>query len=502
MLFSRRQTQILRRLTQMNLWVNLRNFIEKNLRKIVILFLILDVVYSFVQHAQTYLDGDMANIVMPSPSYNKVLTDPFGLSAMKGEMYPGPNRYFAHASMSAYFKTAPFLFQYIDTPINSIYWACALIKTLIQVLIIMLFAAYISEKNVKSTTFLIAAALITPLFQTAGYNGYIGIIDRSITYNFFYSLPLALLLLYFLPFYKAKQEDTPPFSFIKNLLIGLFTIFLSFNGPLIQPIVLLICPSVLLYKWYQLFQTIPEGTFLQKSLASLLQMPKQLLIPFVLFGILSLYSIYLGFFNIENLTHTIPLFVRYARLPQGLYYMYSQKLAFPLFSIWFFANILIINKFKHEKEAKSLFILLKWVILFAFAYLLLLPLGGYRNYRPYIVRYDTFMPILFALMLVYGKSTLFIINHLVEKQKAFYLTTIIVFSGIMTFADKPVFAKNACEKAALASIAQSPEKIVALENDCTVMAWGKITDPNYSETNAQLLHYWGVTKELKLYYQK
>ena len=500
---SRRFSQILRRLNRFEfIFVNLRSFVLKNLWEILLIFLILDVAYSFFQHSQTYLDGDIANIVMPSPSYNKVLTDPFGVSAMKGEMYPGPNRYFAHAGMSAYFKSVPFLFQYIDTPINSVYWAAALIKILIQVLIISLLAIYISHKNSNKNACIIAAALITPLFQTTGYNLYMGIIDRSITYNFFYALPLGLLLLYFLPFYKEKYSNNSISSWIMNFGLFIFMVFLSFNGPLIQPVILILFPVILLYKSYTIFQIHENIPFLKRIWLSIALIPKQMLFFFIVFCLFSLYSIYLGTFNSENLTNIIPLAERYARLPLGLFNMLTQRIGFALFVAVFILNIVIIFKLKKVQESQNLVHILKWIAYFALIYLLLLPLGGYRNYRPNIVRYDTFMPILLAMFFFYGKSTLFIISHLTEKKKAFYLATILVFSGIMTFADKPTTYLNDCEKVAFETISHSSEKIVALENDCKVMAWEKITDPNYSETNARLLHYWGITKDVKLYYQK
>lgn len=500
---SHRFPQTLRRLSRFKrICVSLRSFVCGNLREVLLLFLLLDVAYSFWQHSQTYLDGDIANIVAPSPSYNKVLTDPFGISTIQGEMYPGPNRFFAHATMFAYFRSVPFLFQYIDTPINSVYWAAALIKTLIQVLIISLLAIYISDKNNNKNIFIIAAALITPLFQTTGYNLYMGIIDRSITYNFFYALPLGLLLLYFLPFYKEKYKENTLFDWGRNFVWFIFMIFLSFNGPLIQPTILILFPAILLYKIYEHFQTQNNAPFLKKIGISILLIPKQLLFFFVLFCFLSLYSIYLGTFNSENLTNTIPLAERYARLPLGLFNMLTQRIGFALFVFVFLLNIFIIAKLENTQERQSLFHILKWITYFAIIYLLLLPLGGYRNYRPNIIRYDTFMPILLAMFFFYGKSTLFIISQLIEKKKTFYLISIIAFSLIMTFADKPTKYLNDCEKAAFYTLAQSSEKIVALPNECTVMTWEKITEPNQSETNARLLHYWGITKEIKLYYQK
>lgn len=482
--------------------LHFHKMIKRHLPKILLFLFLLDVVYSFVQHYETFLDGDMANIVMPSPAYEKVLKDPFGVNVvLKGEMYPGPNRYFAHAGMSAYFKSAPFFFQLFDTPINSIYWACALIKIIIQVGIILLIAAYISEKKIWNLEFLFAVVLITPLFQTSGYNAYMGVIDRSISYNFFYSLPLGLLLLYFLPFYKSREKNYKSFSVFENMLFALFTIVLSFNGPLVQAVVLIICPSYLLYTWYQEYQKNTQTSFLERSWISISKIPKQILFSFLFFCLLSLYSIYIGFNNSENLTNMLPLLERYQRLPLGLYNMLTQKIGFALFYFMFIVNFVFVTRVKGIAERKYLLYLFRWMLVFSCIYILLLPFGGFRNYRPNIVRYDTFMPILFCMMILYGKTTFFLIRTIDIKYKKIYLGAIAIFSGIMTFADKPIINHNSCEKQALNTIANSNEKIVLVDSTCKVMSWENIKDYRMSETNGRLLNYWRITKEQKYYYQ-
>jgi len=65
-----------------------------------------------------------------------------------------------------------------------------------------------------------------------------GLIDKSITYTFFYALPLMLLLLFYVQFYVAiylkKKARVGVASKISALLL---TIILLFSGPLISPIV-------------------------------------------------------------------------------------------------------------------------------------------------------------------------------------------------------------------------------------------------------------------------
>ena len=88
------------------------------------------------------------------------------------------------------------------------------------------------------------------------------------------------------------------------------------------------------------------------------------------------------------------------------------------------------------------------------------------------------------------------------KQKMWYVPIIIGVLFIFTNSDKPMFDKNQCERSALKEIAGSKENIVALENDCSVVAWEKYDTPEESELNAQLLSKWRITKEKKYYYNK
>src|SRR5690606_10158483 len=87
----------------------------------------LDIAYSFIQHYQMPLDGDLGPISLPSEAYKKVLSDPFGFQVLlKNEVYPAPNRYFAHQLVSGYFKTAPLLLQTFVSPVKSVYMSCAI----------------------------------------------------------------------------------------------------------------------------------------------------------------------------------------------------------------------------------------------------------------------------------------------------------------------------------------------------------------------------------------
>ena len=85
------------------------------------------------------LSGDMAKVIIPNANagYHKVLQDPFGISVFtNSEPYENPNRYFAHAFTSQYFLKAPIFLQKFVSPITSVYLSVALLKTLLQLLIV------------------------------------------------------------------------------------------------------------------------------------------------------------------------------------------------------------------------------------------------------------------------------------------------------------------------------------------------------------------------------
>ena len=167
------------------------------------LLLLADLTYSFLQHYSMPLDGDMAGGIVPAEDVNPVLKDPFGFSVItENAVYPNPNRFFAHWTYFTYFNQVPILLQRFVSPFDSIYLASAIAKILIQLLILTLLAFYLTgRQKIFNADFLIAAILIVPLFQTNGYRSYMGIIDPTITYTFFYALPCAIILLFYLPFY-------------------------------------------------------------------------------------------------------------------------------------------------------------------------------------------------------------------------------------------------------------------------------------------------------------
>ncbi len=469
------------------------------------LLIVIDTGYSFLQHYSTRLDGDIAESILPADNFKPLFKSPFGFQAIiRQQTYPNPNRFFSHWTFKEYFRNAPLVLQKVTNPIDSIYCSCAIIKTIIQLCLIILLAILISgHRNFFKLDFILAALLIVPLFQTIGYQGYMGIIDPSITYTFFYAFPTVLVLLYFMPFIKRSyfNEMPEPQLLIRTLWMPL-AIVVSLSGPLNPGIVIVFCLIVVFIKIKSISsQNKLKGiTITKRSLLAIKSTPKYYwfyILPIVLF---SLYSLYVGRYNSNNSNYSYSLTDLYLNLPKGIYFQFTQKLGFPVLFLVLAINTMLILKQHRTREGQKIIMISKWIGIGALLYILLLPLGGYRSYRPNVLRYDTIIPITISLMYVFGSSSLFLIKNLSKRKKIWYLPVIISVLLIYTNADihKPDW--NNCEREALTEISGSTEKIVKLNHDCTVLSWDKIVNPEDSELNAELLLLWKVTDEKRLYY--
>jgi hypothetical protein len=435
------------------------------------------------------LDGDLADNVVPARAYAPVLKDPFGWNAIsKKERVAGVNRFFAHASECMYFRTAPRALQAVTDPVNSVYTAAALFRLFVHILLLYLLSAFLTlGYNPFRLNFILAFALMSPLLQVNYYAIYMGVIDHAVTYTFFYAFPLALALLFFLPLYLKRDLGLPAIIFLL-----LLSVILAFNGPLLPPVVLVISAIVIVphfYKRYIKKEAIQNG--LKNTHVLLL----------IAASCLALYSLYLGTYNSDSYAHTASLFERYSKLPEGIFNILTQKLGYPLMLLLIIINVLILRTKKTEESRKTLKIL-RYIGVFALIYVLLLPLGGYREYRPNILRYDTIMPVTIALMFFYARSTFFILQDLHAFRLRAYIGLIVGFSAVFTIADIDVEQDNICERAQIAKIASDPHNTVRLDTSCTVMSWGIMRDVKYSDVNGEMLHLWNITDRRKLYYQQ
>lgn len=474
---------------------------RKILLTVVLLCLLLaDLTHSFLQHYYMPLDGDLAESVVPAPQIEKVLHDPFGMTVLlHGESYPNPNRVFSHWSLSQWFRNIPIALQTLMTPLDSIYATAAIAKIIVQFILILCLAwgaVYFSGSS--SISFLVAAVLISPLFQIGGYNTYMGIIDRSVSYTFFYALPMAWLLIFVLGFIILLSRPVYPARYLLLFILMPLAIILNFSGPLVPPIILI--GSVML-----LFNQLSTLRAQSRSWSEALVRLKSkwhfsVQMVFFVTVMLALYSMYIGLFNSYSADYYIPIIERYRKLPMGIWLQFTQKAGYPLLLLLITINYLII-RFRHNTaKAKKLFHLLKWTGVFAVIYILLLPLGGYKDYRPNIMRYDTIMPVTILFLTVYAASSLYLLQQ-ISRFRIFYVVALAAFLLIFTLHDKLDTTKNRCEKNALIQIIHSENVPVPVEADCTILAWKRITDPSESFLNAKMLVLWRLTDKPKPYFQ-
>lgn len=463
--------------------------------------LVADIIFSFTQHYSMPLDGDMVAGIIPTDDVNLILNDPFGISVITNDaIYSNPNRFFAHWSFFTYFNYMPIWLQNFTDPIESIYLACAIAKTFIQVSILTLLALYVTgKKNFFNGDFLIIAILITPLFQINGYRYTMGIIDPSITYTFFYALPCALLLLFYLPFYSDSVNHSSLLNKkrIKLLLFSL-GIIIVFNGALNAGVILII---TLLFVLNFYFKTIMNFLFSKKKAQAFLIFSKTHFLFFLFISILSLYALYIGKNNAIFLGKTISISERYSRIPKGVFDIATQNIGYQMLTVFIGMNLVILYRNYYDSQTKKILRMFGWIGLFVIIYILLLPLGGYKEYRPNILRYDTIMPVTIAFIFIYAKSSYQLLKYLKSKFKIIYLILLVIFSYKFTIADKPEINNNDHEKLALEKISKSNEKVVFIEDNCTILSWDKITDPRKSASIGQLLKRWKITSDNKEFYQ-
>lgn len=477
---------------------------NKGVKAGLLLLLFANLAYVFFQQYHNVFDGDLVGVVLPSDSYRQVLHDPLGLEVLlKNAHYPAPNRFVPHWLVYKYFRTVPLLFQHFSTPINSIYLACTLAKTLILALIIYVLSATITGRfNPLDKNFLLVAVLITPLFQTGGYCWEMGIIDPCICFNFVYSLSAMLIILFFLPFFLSTfHQQQVRYRYPLTISLMFLALVNAFGGPLNPPLIIMICFLILtsiLWKKVRQNKSLP---FTARVVAAIKTIPAPLLFIFSFAVFLSFYSFFIGRNNLESFVSQISLTQRYAKLPRGVFEQFTSKPFLMLFTMIAINLAIIFNK-RTDPKARRILQLFLWIMLFSLLFVLLLPLGGYRFYRPNIVRRDTIVPITLSLITFYGLSTFYILKNISYNYKRYYWYVVIIpllhFAAVNTYN----MPNNSCEKNALMEIAASKEKIVFVDRDCTVLSWTKITDYRESKDITDLLRYWNIISEEKYFYQK
>ena len=475
------------------------------LKILLVCYLLFMLGFSFKRYYYLTLDGDLPAIVLPVLAYQPVMNDPFGMNVLLHDsIYAATNRYFAHATIMAYFKSVPIWLQKFFNPIESVYIAAALVRVFTQFFLVYLIACYATrKKRIWDLDFLLAASICMPLFQLYRFYAWMAVIDSSVTYTFFYAFSMSLVMLYFLPFYNASMGRRDfNFSLPLKIFLLLFTIFISLNGPLNVPVILMIICAVLLNYFIINFRKLKTYSFVNRLRQAIRNIPSSMLSLFLFAILVGMYSLYIGKFNFENFRESTPIAERYSRLWAGFVHQYTFKLAQPVLIGMVVVNSIIIYFLKPDEEASKMMKMLRWFAVLSVIYILLLPLGGFRIYRPNILRWDTIMPITLGLMIFYTYTTVYILKN---TRKYNLLLCSVLFLGVSIFyihSDWGLFKFNMCEQKGLNIIAESDERVVQVEPDCSILSWGKIKTPAESKMNSEMLLYWNIINEQKLYWQK
>lgn len=480
---------------------------KRYLTGVLLVFVLADLVFTYWQNYLLPLDGDMVAVTFPSPFYSQVLQDPFGWTVLtKNAVYAAPNRFFAHASVYYYWRYVPLLLHAVVDPISSMYAASALFTTVMQASFLLLLALYIRRASGEPRGWLgfgVAAALLAPLFQRHGYYQQLGLHDLSITYTFFYALPLVLVLVLLWPFFRAACQRQPlRLSWPAQLaLVGLMVV-IGFHGVIATAALAVVLFCIGLYwAWGQ----VQAWRHPQAASAATQWLSGQAIGLLAVLALICLYSIYIGRNNIEN-THDHTLGELFRLLPTGVYEYFLAQPALPMLTGLLVLNAQLLRRLPEAAPGRQRALqLLRWVGVYTIFYLLLLPFGGYRIYRPYLLRNDSIAPILVGLFFVYGVSSYVLLFQLRGRWHTVYLVVICLFSALLMGADarlKLADNNSDCQRWALDQLARATEPIVELSTYCNVLTWLPFTEYHQSEIHAQMFYYWGITPREQLYYQK
>jgi len=467
---------------------------------LLVVFVLVNLGLVFFRNYYLRLDGDITPIVLPRADYAHILHDPFGWAALTSQsVYAGPNRFFAHIAMYLYWRNVPLLLQAFMSPITSLYTAQALFNTTVQMLLLYVMGWYATgTRRLGSRRLWLAMALMIPFFQTTGYNQQMAIMDNEVTYNFFYSFPLLLLLVLLWPLYRAVSQGQPVrLSAPQWVGMLLLAVVLAFNGPIITGMVLVLLLGVGLHtarrRWHR-----PVGQWLQG-------LPWRPALLWGWFGLLCLYSLYIGRYNSENITTaSVSIAERYQRVPYGSFYILTMRLGLPLLMLTCLANWWLVRRLLPATfENRRLGTTLGWLGLFAVVYALLLPLGGYRPYRPYILHHDCIVPITVGFVIFYALSAGRLLAQLRGLPLRYYIGAMVAMAAIYINADRRLYkyGDKIREYEALQLLAQpNTPAVVQIPHFSNVLSWDPVTNPISSLTNAEMLNYWHITNGLKMYY--
>ncbi|MGB1041303.1 MAG: hypothetical protein ACPGVD_10550 [Flavobacteriales bacterium] len=466
-----------------------------------ILLLLIDTGYSFWQHQAKPLDGDMAWNSIPDSDVKPVLDNPLGIKAIvQDTTYVNPNRFFCHSFNQHYILNAPLFLQHYFSPINSVYFSMGIARTIIQILLLILLGMFISQSpKFWKWKGILAMFLTVSLFQTNGFNRQMGIVDESTTYAFFYALPLIFLLIYLFPFiYQVYFNKINQIPWVVKLLWIPLAFIVCLSGPLNPGIALVFALLAIIHQLIKLFKS--DISVQKRPWLIFKKIPSAFYFYLTPLVILSLYSLFLGKYNSLTIESQISIPEMYGKMIQGIVPVFFEKLGLPILFIILIFNLIVLKIRKKKTEESKLLTLSNWVLAFCLLYILLLPFGGYREYRQYVMRNDTLLPVIYLLMFLFGITSLHLIHHLKRNFRKGYLLLMFGFIFFYTKSDNENFDKNECEKISLKIMANSIKDVVKLNENCAPLGWFLSQKPEESILQAKLIHHWNITNREILFY--
>jgi hypothetical protein len=182
------------------------------------------------------------------------------------------------------------------------------------------------------------------------------------------------------------------------------------------------------------------------------------------FGILS-YLVNLQ--NIEGQDSSVTIIMRYGLALKGLFILIFHHIGWAILLLFLYYQFKIYSKNNTLKIDKGI---IRSVIGFILLYLILIPMGGYRPYRPYIIRYDVIIPISLCVfgMIIYLNQFLVSIKN---YSKILLLFCLILFGFQFYKIDRNA---NQEEKKILAEIENSKNLKIKVSKGSKFLAWDKI----------------------------
>lgn len=206
-------------------------------------------------------------------------------------------------------------------------------------------------------------------------------------------------------------------------------------------------------------------------------------------------------FNPERNLPGLTLAEMYLKIPGGLKNILFGKPGLWILAILILVNTIILNR---SKVNNSMPMLLKWSVLFVVIYILFLPLDGFYEYRPNILRRDNFMPVIILLIGLFLHSSMGILNIFKTDTLKLKLTGsyLFVVALLFTISDSPDLRLDNSQRASLEMLSIAEQNIVPLSDKCKIASWYIISDYRESTENALVFNYWNITKEPKYYFQR